>query len=215
MLKGPVLCQSPRSGVMGPRLRGDDGRRATSPLVRVALASRPRATKSVHQHYNLSPLRKARVCCARPVHEGRFARRSEVEQSESWPARQSRDGRCGACALWFAPTRPGGRGRRPGLLRGSATRWLDAGVTKAAKSAGSASVWLASHPGSTVPAPKIAASGAPQGDARSALAIARRMRVATLTTDALCGAPLPSLPREEQIKAPTRAAARERSAVAV
>jgi hypothetical protein len=36
---------------------------------------------------------------------------------------------------------------------------------KAAKSAGSASVWLASHPGSAVPSPKIAAGGAPQGDA--------------------------------------------------
>src|SRR3982074_3514579 len=64
--------------------------------------------------------------------EGRFMRRSEVGQSESWPEGQP-DGRCGAWGR--ASQAPTGRpwvSVRP--LNGSATvSWLDAGQASGAK----------------------------------------------------------------------------------
>jgi len=85
---------------------------------------------------------------------------------------------------------------------------------KAAKSAGSASVWLASHPGSAFPLPKIAAGGAPQGDAiRSHLRTVETER----DTHTRCASRRAASLTERGEKRPTStcAAARERFAVAV
>ena len=65
----------------------------------------------------------------------------------------------GACAMWFAATRPGGWGHRPGQLCGSAVRRLDAARTKAAKAVRIRGRYAPpSSPGSTVPSPKNAAA---------------------------------------------------------
>src|SRR5882757_8447719 len=57
--------------------------------------------------------------------EGRFMRRSEVGQSESWPEGQP-EGRCGAWGRASQALTRETRGFRPALERGSATvSWLD------------------------------------------------------------------------------------------
>src|SRR3954462_8763314 len=64
--------------------------------------------------------------------EGRFMRRSEVGQSESWPEGQP-EGRCGARGHASQAWTRGALGNRPGLLRGSAfngwTRQVKGGET--------------------------------------------------------------------------------------
>src|SRR6195256_4920151 len=144
--------------------------------------------------------------------EGRFMRRSEVGQSESWPEGQP-EGRCGAwgCARKHGPGRPW-VSVRP--LTGSATvSWLD-GDRRAAR--------------------KRRAQGLFRGSAKSPEERTRvlRRRGGTLRGVAVClcfpkagskPRPLPrcafrrsvSPQKRERTKSSTRAAARERSGVAV
>ena len=146
--------------------------------------------------------------------EGRFMRRSEVGQSESWPEGQP-EGRCGA---WGRASQAQARealGFRPALKEGSATvSWLD-GDRRAAR--------------------KRRAQGPLRGSAKSPEERTRvlRRRGGTLRGVAVClcfsaireisrgryqGAPfgVPSpLKKGRSTKSPTRAAARGREAVVV
>jgi hypothetical protein len=95
----------------------------------------------------LSPVSGARLYLRRPVHEGRFARRSEVGQSEvCLRAKPSLTGMEATPDRFDTASRARASqaqarevlGHRPASLRGSATGWLDAVQVKAKKFAGCA-----------------------------------------------------------------------------
>ena len=146
--------------------------------------------------------------------EGRFMRRSEVGQSESWPEGQP-EGRCGAWGRASQARIREALGFRPALKKGSATvSWLD-GDRRAAQ--------------------KRRAQGPLRGSAKSPEERTRvlRRRGGTSRGVAVClcfpaireisrgryqGAPfgVPSpLIKGRKTKSPTRAAARERKRLAV
>ncbi len=116
-------------------------------------------SSTLNRQVRLSPVSRPRLSFACPVHEGRFARRSEVEQS-------LRTGRNGAspkptdtasCARASQAQAREVLGHRPAPLRGSATSWLDAVQVKAKKFAGWRAVSRrAPASGSAVPKPKTA-----------------------------------------------------------
>ena len=150
-----VIPSSLPSGVMGPCLRRDDGAMMDYGLAHLTHASNRQIRSSTLQ---LIPgARTARMLRASrsrgALHEA-FLKRSGMRRLRVVP-RKHASGRPGS------PSGPTMRLCHVMAGRG----WDEGGEIRRM-----ASHWLASQPGSTVPAPKIAASGAPQGDTPSAFA---------------------------------------------
>src|SRR5882757_6526965 len=119
--------------------------------------------------------------------EGRFMRRSEVGQSESWPEGQP-EGRCGARGCVSQTQTRGALGNRPCPIRGAAF----SGWTGQAKG-GRKPAWMASllapAPGSPVPGTKKS----PRWSVRKALFFTTKARLSALH--------LPSKSKGDQLKA--------------
>jgi hypothetical protein len=175
-----------------------------------------RPTNCVHELVNvyLSPSPKPRLSCSRPVQRGGASRGvTEVGQSESWPEGQP-EGRCGARGHASQAWTRGALGNRPGPIRGSAFN----GWTRQVKG------------GETCLDGELARACARKNRSQGR----RSRRGGTLRGVAVClcfsaireisrgryqgapfGVPSPLNVEGRSTKSPTRAAAREREAVAV